>query len=100
MSATLPFAPDPCTFDGRGLFTHGEFRCYQSTNPCLSLFTHGEFPRAAVAAVIGPRSKQPGVGNAGRRRVYKPEVIVPCKDEDIIALTLLMAAEDDDDDWW
>ena len=97
MAATLPFAPTSCTFDARGLFTQGEFRCYQSTNPCLNLFTHGEFPRAAAVARTKGRSQQPGVGNAGRRRI-KPELIIPCKNDDIIALTLLMAEEDDD--WW
>ena len=96
MASALPYAPTPCTFDGRGLFTHGEFRCYQSQNPCLSLFTHGEFPRAVVAVVGGA---QPGVGNAGRRRAYKPEVIPVCRDDEAIVIALLMAV-DDDDDWW
>lgn len=99
--SVLPLAPAECTFDTLGLLTHGEFRCYQSPNPCLNLFTHGEFPRAKFEVADGPgRGQPPGVGTGRKRRVYKPEVIIPCKDEDIIALTLLMAAEDDDDDWW
>lgn len=101
MATSLPSAPDPCAFDGRGLFTHGEFRRYQSANPCLNLFTHGEFPRAAVTAiaVVDDEGRaKPGVGNAGRRRRFKPQVIIPHKDEEIIAISILLA--DDDDDWW
>jgi len=96
--ATLPAAPDACTFDSLGLFTHGQFRCYQNSNPCLNLFTHGEFPRAGVVAVIDkPGRSDVGVGNAGRRKVYKPEVIRVCDIGEAIAITLLL---DDDDDWW
>lgn len=98
--SVLPLAPAECTFDTLGLLTHGEFRCFQSPNPCLNLFTHGEFPRAKFEVDAGHATKAPAVGTGRKRRVYKPEVIIPCKDEDIIALTLLMAAEDDDDDWW
>jgi hypothetical protein len=95
--ATLPAAPDACTFDSLGLFTHGQFRCYQNANPCLNLFTHGEFPRAGVVAVIGgPGGSEAGVGNAGRKR-QQVEVIRVCDIDEAIAISLLM---DDDDDWW
>ena len=99
MSA-LPFAPTPCTFDTRALFTDGEFPCFQSPNRCLLLFSDGEFPRAlADVAVGGPGGQQPGVGNARRQqRRYKPQVWEEPEDEEAIILSLLFA--DDDDDWW
>ena len=91
----LSFAPTNCSFDPIALGTHGQFKRFRSQNPCLLLGTHGEFPRGlAVQAGVGA---QDGVGTGRRRRRIEPEVIIPCKDEDIIALTLLMA---DDDDWW
>ena len=96
--ATLPTAPSPCTFDSLGLFTHGEFRCYQSPNPCLSLFTHGEFPRAAFVA--GGVGAAPAVGTgAGRRRGRRqPEIIYERNNDEAIILSLLLAEEEDD--WW
>jgi len=95
--ATLPAAPASCTFDEQALFTDGEFPCWQSTNRCLLLFTDGEFPRAGRVDTPGA-GLEPGVGT-GRRasRTYTPEVIIPCKDDEAIALSLLLA---DDDDWW
>jgi len=98
--ATLPAAPSDCTFDSLGLFTHGQFRCFQSQNACLSLFTHGEFPRGlADVAVGGPGGQPPGVGNARQQRRYKPpvEVVYVCDDEEAIILSLLLA---EDDEWW
>jgi len=93
----LPAAPSPCTFDSLGLFTHGQFHCWQSENPCLSLFTHGEFPRAGAAG--GPGGQAPGVGDARQQRRFKPpvKVIYVRDDEEAIILSLLMA---EDDDWW
>ena len=98
MAATLPAPPVDCTFDSLGLFTHGQFRCWQNPNPCLNLFTHGEFPRAVLDDKPGgPGGAQPGVGNAGRRRPQKVKVTRVCDIDDAIALALLLA---DDDDWW
>jgi len=95
---SLPLAPSACTFDTRGLFTHGEFRCFQSPNPCLNLYTHGEFPRALFREEGGAVAA-PAVGTGGRSRVYKTKVIPRCPDDEAIILALALA-DDDDDDWW
>ena len=110
--ATLPFAPADCNFDPRALFTHGEFPCFSSPNPCLQLFTHGEFPRPNVFQPI-PGSPDGGQGAATGRwrqeqerweKIFKQECEerIRCSNEEVIAIALLLSnlAEDEPDDWF
>ena len=103
--ATLPAAPTDCTFDALGLFTHGQFRCFQSQNACLSLFTHGEFPRGLAEVPGGEGGGQGSQGGTGgkswRRRVEQERLrqLQRIQNEDAIILALLLA-DDDDDDWF
>jgi hypothetical protein len=73
--------------DELGLFTHGEFLCFDSDDPELLLFTHGEFPRPRVAVIVkapGPSSARVG-GQVARRK--------PDTDLEDWALVLLLLDE-------
>lgn len=98
---SLGFSPDPDLLDPVGLFTHGEFQCFQNEDPDLLLFTHGEFPRPGIAAPTGkPGAKGEGQG-AGvakrRRRLYQPQVQRINDDIEAISIALLFAEDEDDD---